>query len=256
MPRPTSFGKDTGLQVRMTFTMFLLGLVYVVLIVALFASGANGVTIAIIAGGLAAFQLFGSDKLALRAMGAREVTPGGGARAARDDRAPVHPGRPAQAEGRGRRHAHAERLRARPLAQVGDGLRDHGDHGAAQPRRARGRDGPRADARRQPRRDGDDARRLLRHDRRLRRAVRLPVRRRPRRRRRQPERDGALPRLDRRLRDLVPADAGALALPRVRRRPRRRADHRAARARSPRRCTGSPAAWSGSRSATCAPAPS
>ena len=32
-------------------------------------------TIAIIAGGLAAFQLFGSDKLALRAMGAREVTP-------------------------------------------------------------------------------------------------------------------------------------------------------------------------------------
>ena len=75
MPRPTSFGKDTGLQIRMTFTMFLLGLVYVVLIVALLASGANGVTIAIIAGGLAAFQLFGSDKLALRAMGAREVTP-------------------------------------------------------------------------------------------------------------------------------------------------------------------------------------
>src|SRR5215216_5640170 len=75
MPRPTSFGKDTGLQVRMTLTMFLLGLVYVVLIVALIASGANGVTIAIIAGGLAAFQLFGSDKLALRAMGAREVTP-------------------------------------------------------------------------------------------------------------------------------------------------------------------------------------
>ena len=75
MPRPTSFGKDTGLQIRMTLTMFLLGLVYVVLIVALLASGANGVTIAIIAGGLAAFQLFGSDKLALRAMGAREVTP-------------------------------------------------------------------------------------------------------------------------------------------------------------------------------------
>jgi heat shock protein HtpX len=75
MPRPTSFGKDTGLQIRMTFTMFLLGLVYVVLIVALLASGANGVLIAIIAGGLAAFQFFGSDKLALRAMGAREVTP-------------------------------------------------------------------------------------------------------------------------------------------------------------------------------------
>src|ERR671910_1325840 len=75
MPRPSSFGKDTGLQVRMTFTMFLLGLVYVVLIVALLAAGANGVLVAVIAGGLALFQLFGSDKLALRAMGAREVTP-------------------------------------------------------------------------------------------------------------------------------------------------------------------------------------
>jgi heat shock protein HtpX len=75
MPRPTSFGKDTGLQVRMTLTLFLLGLVYVILVVALFAAGVNGVTIAILAGGLALFQLFGSDKLALHAMGAREVTP-------------------------------------------------------------------------------------------------------------------------------------------------------------------------------------
>src|SRR4051812_49120072 len=75
MPRPTSFGKDTGLQIRMTFVFFLLGVLYVALIVALLASGANGVTVAFIAGGLALFQLFGSDKLALRAMGAREVTP-------------------------------------------------------------------------------------------------------------------------------------------------------------------------------------
>ena len=50
-------------------------LLYVALVVALLASGANGVTVAFIAGGLALFQLFGSDKLALRAMGAREVTP-------------------------------------------------------------------------------------------------------------------------------------------------------------------------------------
>jgi heat shock protein HtpX len=75
MPRPTSFGKDTGLQVRMTFVLFLLGALYVALIVALLGSGVNGVTVALIAGGLAAFQLFGSDKLALRAMGAREVSP-------------------------------------------------------------------------------------------------------------------------------------------------------------------------------------
>jgi heat shock protein HtpX len=59
----------------MTFVFFLLGVLYVALIVALLASGANGVTVAFIAGGLALFQLFGSDKLALHAMGAREVTP-------------------------------------------------------------------------------------------------------------------------------------------------------------------------------------
>jgi heat shock protein HtpX len=75
MPRPTSFGKDTGLQVRMALTLFLLGIVYVVLIVAMLAVGASGVTVAIIAGGLAAVNLFASDKLALAAMGARVVSP-------------------------------------------------------------------------------------------------------------------------------------------------------------------------------------
>ncbi len=59
----------------MGLVFFLLGALYVALVVALLASGANGVTVAFIAGGLALFQLFGSDKLALRAMGAREVTP-------------------------------------------------------------------------------------------------------------------------------------------------------------------------------------
>jgi heat shock protein HtpX len=75
MPRPTSFGKDTGLQTRMALTLFLLGAIYVVLIVVLLAVGASGITVAIIAGGLAALNLFASDKLALAAMGARVVTP-------------------------------------------------------------------------------------------------------------------------------------------------------------------------------------
>jgi heat shock protein HtpX len=75
MPRPTSFGKDTGLQVRMTLTLFLLGLLYVGFVVALLGSGVNGVTVAVIAGGLALVQLFASDKLALAAMGARTVSP-------------------------------------------------------------------------------------------------------------------------------------------------------------------------------------
>ncbi len=73
-PRPTSFGRDTGLQVRMTLTMFLLGLVYAVLVAALLGSGVSGVTVAVIAGGMFLFQIFASDKLALRAMGAREVS--------------------------------------------------------------------------------------------------------------------------------------------------------------------------------------
>jgi len=75
MPRPSSFGKDTGLQVRMTLVMFLLGLLYVGFVVALLGSGVNGATVAILAGGLALLQLFGSDKLALRAMGARTTSP-------------------------------------------------------------------------------------------------------------------------------------------------------------------------------------
>jgi heat shock protein HtpX len=75
MARPTSFGKDTGLQVRMTFVLFLLGVLYTVLVVALLAGGVHGGVVAVIAVGLAALNLFASDKLALTAMGARQVTP-------------------------------------------------------------------------------------------------------------------------------------------------------------------------------------
>jgi heat shock protein HtpX len=59
----------------MVVVMFLLGLLYAGLVAALFAAGANGVMIALVAGGLALFQLFGSDRLALSAMGARIVSP-------------------------------------------------------------------------------------------------------------------------------------------------------------------------------------
>jgi heat shock protein HtpX len=71
----TSFTRDPGLQARMLLTMFLLGALYVAFIGVLFAAGAQTGIIVVIAGGLAAFQLFASDKLALHAMGAREVTP-------------------------------------------------------------------------------------------------------------------------------------------------------------------------------------
>ncbi len=75
MARPTSFGKDTGLQARMLLTMFLLGLVYVAFMGVLLQAGAGMVTIVLFAAGLFAVQLFASDKLAMRAMGAREVSP-------------------------------------------------------------------------------------------------------------------------------------------------------------------------------------
>ncbi|MBV9473992.1 MAG: M48 family metalloprotease, partial [Solirubrobacterales bacterium] len=75
MARPTSFGRDPGLQARMMLTLFLLGLVYAVLIAVLFAAGAGAVTIAVIAGALFLIQFFTSDKIALYSMGAREVSP-------------------------------------------------------------------------------------------------------------------------------------------------------------------------------------
>jgi heat shock protein HtpX len=59
----------------MVTTLFLLGLVYALLIGVLFAAGASGVLILIVAGGLLAVQFFASDKLALRSMGAHEVSP-------------------------------------------------------------------------------------------------------------------------------------------------------------------------------------
>ncbi len=75
MARPTTFGKDRGLQTRMLVTMFLLGLVYAVLIGVLIASGVGAVSVALIAGVLFLVQFFTSDKIALISMGAREVSP-------------------------------------------------------------------------------------------------------------------------------------------------------------------------------------
>src|SRR3954454_13352478 len=69
------FARDTGLQARMLLTLFLLGLLYVALVGVLFASGASGVLIAVIAGGLLFGQFFLSDKLGLAAMDAKQVTP-------------------------------------------------------------------------------------------------------------------------------------------------------------------------------------
>jgi len=70
-----NFGRDRGLSLRMLFTGALLGLLYVVFGVVLFSVLNFGlVPMLVIIVGLAFFQYYTSDKLALRAAGAKVVT--------------------------------------------------------------------------------------------------------------------------------------------------------------------------------------
>ncbi len=71
----TRFKADRELSVRMVVVMFLLGLLYVAAIAALIANGTNAVLVLLIAGGALVGQWYFSDKVALAAMRAREVTP-------------------------------------------------------------------------------------------------------------------------------------------------------------------------------------
>jgi heat shock protein HtpX len=71
----TAYGRDLGLQARMLLTMLLLGLLYLGLVGVLLWAGAGAVMMLLVVAGLALAQLFLSDKLALRAMGAHEVGP-------------------------------------------------------------------------------------------------------------------------------------------------------------------------------------
>src|SRR5437016_5088560 len=70
-----SFGRDRGLSLRMLFTSSLLGLLYVVFAVVLFSVLKVGLApMIIIVVGIAFFQYFTSDKLALKASGAKIVS--------------------------------------------------------------------------------------------------------------------------------------------------------------------------------------
>jgi heat shock protein HtpX len=77
----TRFIGDAGLTARMTLVLFLLGGLFVALIVALMAiadtSGNSGLIpiIGVVGLGVAWFQWYNSDKIALKAMKAREVAP-------------------------------------------------------------------------------------------------------------------------------------------------------------------------------------
>jgi heat shock protein HtpX len=71
-----AYGRDAGLTLRMVFTTSLLGLLYVAFALALFyILNAGLVLMLVIVGGIAIFQYFTSDKLALRAAGAKVVGP-------------------------------------------------------------------------------------------------------------------------------------------------------------------------------------
>lgn len=71
------FIKDTGLTVRMTTVMFLLGALFVALVVIAiyFAGSGLGTLVGIVGIGIAVFQWWRSDTVAMRMMGAREVSP-------------------------------------------------------------------------------------------------------------------------------------------------------------------------------------
>jgi heat shock protein HtpX len=70
----TRFPADRGLSSRIVLTLFLLGLLYVVFVVVL-SQFVNLWLVLVIAGGFLFFQYFFSDRIALFAMRAREVSP-------------------------------------------------------------------------------------------------------------------------------------------------------------------------------------
>ena len=71
-----AYGRDAGLTLRMLLTSSLLGLLYVAFALVLFyVFNAGLVLMVVIVGGMAIFQYFTSDKLALAASGAKIVSP-------------------------------------------------------------------------------------------------------------------------------------------------------------------------------------
>jgi heat shock protein HtpX len=91
MAARTRYAPDRGLTLRMTATMFLLGLVFVAFVAAIIgigtAYGASSTAIVffavVLGGGFAIGSLFYSDKIALKTAGAREVSPADSEQAAR-----------------------------------------------------------------------------------------------------------------------------------------------------------------------------
>lgn len=71
----TRFPPDRGLASRMVLTMFLLGLLYVAFVAVLFTIAKDGLFALVVAAGLLLVQYLASDRIALFAMGGKEVSP-------------------------------------------------------------------------------------------------------------------------------------------------------------------------------------
>lgn len=71
----TRFPADAGLTTRMTLVMFLLGALFVAVFVGVLIYAQSVMLALLIGGGLLAAQYFGSDKIAMASMRAREVSP-------------------------------------------------------------------------------------------------------------------------------------------------------------------------------------
>ena len=224
----TRYASDKGLTRRMVGTVFGLGLLYVVLAAALIALGFSAAFVLIMSGGLLFGQWYFSDTMALSAMRAKVVTP---------EQAP-------------QLHAMVDRLCAmadmpKPRIAIADTDVPNafatgrspsrsvvcvttGHRAPARGRRARGRALARALAHRAPRRHGDDGR-VVRRRRSPACSTRMWMWGGMGRNNR--DQNAAIMFLvvmlvsRRRLRAVVPADPGALALPRAVGRPHRCAAH-------------------------------
>ena len=196
--RQRSYGRDRELTFRISFTMFLLALVYVAFIGLLFRAGIEPVFIFIVALLMVLFQYFGSDPDCAGDDRCQDRHARAGAGPARHGGAAGGDGRHAETqEGGGHGDSRPQRVCHRPQSQERRNRRHQRASVAPRPARARGRAGARAHTRKEPRRDGDYVGEHYRHRVRLHDADDVldePVRRVRRRGPRPPGEEAARPR--------------------------------------------------------------
>ena len=254
----SAYGRDFGLSTRMFLTMFFLGIVYIASSSFSFSSSDVVPLHRRDHGRARVLPVLHLGQDRLMASGAKVVGPDEAPELHGDGRASRGDGRPSEAARRRYPDRHAERVCDRPEPEA---LRRRSHGRPLEPPRAaggRGRSRPRAHAHREPRRGRHDDRKLL-LDARCHAGALRPVGRDVQRRRPRPGLGRSrladhVRRLDRHLRDQLCADHDDLALPGVRGRPWRGADHRCAgepderapedrRAGSPRSRSGTSARW-------------